>query len=257
MGDGPAGEGARGTRPPPAATSTCPQGGEPAPGEEQLRGPGRCAAAQSRGSGGWPGPAWAGLGGCRLPGRPSLGDRPCWRSPWKPRPLHLFIISALFRKRGPHGRKCAETSRPADSGTEPARRGSATSSRWAGSASLGPGARAARAACPHEPLWNPAQPSGRLSLGFPPLGLRVSHFRIAHGPPRTAPAHEAALTGGPDRRRGRCAQPRLGRVPDGSLAASCSSRPRPPEAAGRAAGGTHSGLNPTGLCRPLPRAAQG
>lgn len=202
MGDGPAGEGARGTRPPPAATSTCPQGGEPAPGEEQLRGPGCRAAAQSRGSGGWPGPACAGLGGCRLPGRPSLGDRPCWRSPWKPRPLHLFIISALFRKRGPHGRKCAETSRPADSSTEPARRGSATSSRWAGSASLGPGARAAHAACPHEPLWNPAQPSGRLSLGFPPLGLRDLHFRIAHGPPRTAPAHEAALTGGPDRRRG-------------------------------------------------------
>lgn len=170
-----------GTRPPPAATSTCPHGGEPAPGEEQVRGPGCRAAAQSQGSGGWPGPAWAGLGGCGLPGRPSLGDRPCWRSP-----LYLFI-SALFRKRGPRGRKRAETSRPADSGTEPARRGSATSSRWAGSASLGPGARAARAACPHEPLWNPAQPSGRLSLGFPPLGLRVSHFRIAHGPPAHGP----------------------------------------------------------------------
>lgn len=89
--------------------------------------------------------------------------------------------------------------------------------------------------------------------------FRISGSRTAPRawPPRTKRPLQPAPTGGVGRRPGRSAQPRLARVPDGSLAASCSSRPRPPEAAGRAAGGTHSGLNPTGLCRPLPRAARG
>lgn len=65
-----------GTRPPPAATSTCPHGGEPAPGEEQVRGPGcRAAAQREPGLGRVAGPSVGRARGLRTPGAP-LPRRP-------------------------------------------------------------------------------------------------------------------------------------------------------------------------------------
>lgn len=202
MGDGPAGEGARGHPPssrghvhvPPGRRACARRGAAPGPralrscsepGLGRVAGPSVCRARGLQ------------TPGAPLPRRPAVLAQPVEAAPSAP----LHHLGSFQKTRSSWLQMCGnQPTRRLRHGARPPRL--RTSSRWAGSASLGPGARAARAACPHEPLWNPAQPSGRLSLGFPPLGLRVSHFRIAHGPPRTAPAHEAALTGGPDRRRG-------------------------------------------------------
>lgn len=250
MGDGPAGKEARGHPPssrghvhvPPRWRACARRGAGPGP-----RVPGHCSEP---GLGRVAGPSVGRARGLRTPGAPL---------PWRPAvlaqpsvPLHL----GSFQK--------TRSSWPQTCGNQPTRRlwhgarpprlrhllqvgrvGVPRARRASGPRSLSPRAALEPGAAKRPPLTR-----------VPPLGLRVSHFRIAHGPPRTAPRAQSGPYRRP-RQAGRSAQPRLARVPDGSLAASCSSRPRPPGAAGRAAGGTHSGLNPTGLCRPLPRAARG
>lgn len=201
MGDGPAGKEARGHPPssrghvhvPPRWRACARRGAGPGP-----RVPGHCSEP---GLGRVAGPSVGRARGLRTPGAP-LPRRPAVLA--QPSvPLHL----GSFQK--------TRSSWPQTCGNQPTRRlrhgarpprlrhllqvgrvGVPRARRASGPRGLSPRAALEPGAAKRPPLTRVS------AAGTPRFAFQDRARPPAHGPPRTAPAHEAALTGGPDRRRG-------------------------------------------------------